>query len=265
MAQWERTHLPMQEMQKMWVWSLDCEDPLEEEMATHSSIFAWEIPWTEEPGRLQSMGSQRDWVTEHEEFVWFVFSPLQEGFDLQVASAFIDNYPPDHITSSLAINEWLNFSIWTKKTNCLCIFNFKDLWPSFLTSELVVSFWELTQKYALELSEWNDGWKQIVQIEEFKTVQSFLFITYPCTFKAPPPMCSYCQNLQISWTSISCQHGQTLPSPGEPGNSSCCFGTLCPTCQGWVALPLSWPLLCTSMWRLTHVELGFHTLLRTHL
>ena len=38
---------------------LGWEDPLEKEMATHSSIFAWKIPWTEEPGRLQSMGSQR--------------------------------------------------------------------------------------------------------------------------------------------------------------------------------------------------------------
>ena len=38
--------------------SLGLEDPLEEEMATHSSSLAWEIPWTEEPGRLQSMGSQ---------------------------------------------------------------------------------------------------------------------------------------------------------------------------------------------------------------
>jgi len=43
-------------MQEMWVRSLDQEYPLEEEMATHSSILAWEIPWTEEPGRLQSMG-----------------------------------------------------------------------------------------------------------------------------------------------------------------------------------------------------------------
>ena len=43
----------------MWVQSLDREDPLEEEMATHSSILAWEIPWTEEPGGLQSMGSKR--------------------------------------------------------------------------------------------------------------------------------------------------------------------------------------------------------------
>ena len=39
--------------------SLGLEDPLKEEMATHSIILAWEIPWTEEPGRLQSMGSQK--------------------------------------------------------------------------------------------------------------------------------------------------------------------------------------------------------------
>ena len=42
-----------------WVCSLGWEDPLEKKMATHSSILAWRIPWTEEPGRLQSTGSQR--------------------------------------------------------------------------------------------------------------------------------------------------------------------------------------------------------------
>ena len=41
------------------VQSLGCEDPLEKEMATHSSTLAWKIPWTKEPGRLESMGSQR--------------------------------------------------------------------------------------------------------------------------------------------------------------------------------------------------------------
>ena len=46
-------------MQKMQVQSLGQEDPLEEEMATHSSILAWEILWTEEPGGLQFMGSQK--------------------------------------------------------------------------------------------------------------------------------------------------------------------------------------------------------------
>ena len=62
-AQCQRIHLPMQKTQ---VWSLGQEDPLEKEMATHSSILAWRIPWREEPARLQSIGSQRvrqDWAT----------------------------------------------------------------------------------------------------------------------------------------------------------------------------------------------------------
>ena len=46
-------------MWETWVQSLGWEDPLEKEMVTHSSTFAWKIPWTEEPGKLQSMGSQR--------------------------------------------------------------------------------------------------------------------------------------------------------------------------------------------------------------
>ena len=50
-------HLPT--MQETQVRSLGREDPLEKEMATHSSTLAWKIPWTEEPGRLQSMESQR--------------------------------------------------------------------------------------------------------------------------------------------------------------------------------------------------------------
>ena len=53
-------------MRETWVPSLGREDPLKKEMAIHSSTIAWKIPWTEEPGRLQSMGSQRvehDWAT----------------------------------------------------------------------------------------------------------------------------------------------------------------------------------------------------------
>ena len=58
-SQWWRIRLPMQETR---VQSLGQEDPLEKEMATHSSILAWEIPWTEKPGRLQSMVSQRSQI-----------------------------------------------------------------------------------------------------------------------------------------------------------------------------------------------------------
>ena len=59
MAQGIKNRLPTQETQENWIQSLYQEDPLEEEMATHSRILAWEIPWAEEPGGLQSKGPQR--------------------------------------------------------------------------------------------------------------------------------------------------------------------------------------------------------------
>ena len=59
MAQWVKSLPATQEIQETWVRSLGGENPLEEGMATHSSILVWEIPGTEEPGGLQSMGSQR--------------------------------------------------------------------------------------------------------------------------------------------------------------------------------------------------------------
>ena len=72
MSLWYRASLVAQRLKRLpalqetWVRSLGWEDPLEKEMATHSSIPAWRIPWREEPGRLQSMRSQRighDWAT----------------------------------------------------------------------------------------------------------------------------------------------------------------------------------------------------------
>ena len=52
--------------QETWVWSLGCEDPLEKGMATHSRIFTWRIPWTEDPGRLYSpWGHRESDVTKH--------------------------------------------------------------------------------------------------------------------------------------------------------------------------------------------------------
>ena len=59
MAQWVKNPPTMQETQEMQFRSLDQNDPLEEGMATHSNILAWRMPWTVEPGRLQSMGLQR--------------------------------------------------------------------------------------------------------------------------------------------------------------------------------------------------------------
>ena len=58
-AQWVKNLPAMQETQDMWIQSLGWEDPLEEEMVTHSNILAWKTPWTEEPGGLQSIRLQR--------------------------------------------------------------------------------------------------------------------------------------------------------------------------------------------------------------
>ena len=58
-------NLPALCLQETLAWSLGCEDPMAKGIATHSSIFAWRIPWTEEPGRLQFMGSQsQTWLRD---------------------------------------------------------------------------------------------------------------------------------------------------------------------------------------------------------
>ena len=69
-------HLPT--MQETWVQSLGLEDPLEKEMAPHSSTLAWKIPWTEEPGGLQSMGLQKSW-TRLSNFTFFLYGPRGEA------------------------------------------------------------------------------------------------------------------------------------------------------------------------------------------
>ena len=63
-------------MRETWVWSLGREDLLEKEIAIHSSTLAWKIPWMEEPGKLQSMGSQRvghDWATSMSCHVMYIY------------------------------------------------------------------------------------------------------------------------------------------------------------------------------------------------
>ena len=82
------------------VWSLGWEDPLEKEMATHSSNLAWRTPWTEEPGGLQSMRSQRvrhDWVTNTQLFFIQLCQSLSiyllKGISLSFKQAHIPPYP----------------------------------------------------------------------------------------------------------------------------------------------------------------------------
>ena len=62
-------------MQETWVQSSSQKDPLEKELATQSSILSWRIPWTEEPGRLQSIGLQR---VRHDVRLTFIFTLLKQ-------------------------------------------------------------------------------------------------------------------------------------------------------------------------------------------
>ena len=77
-------------VQETCIQSLGWEDPLEKRMATHSSIVAWRIPWTEEPGKLQSMGSQRirhDWATNTftlNIFVQLLFNQIKEIYKEEI-------------------------------------------------------------------------------------------------------------------------------------------------------------------------------------
>ena len=65
-------------MWEIWVWSLGWEEPLEKDMATHSSILAWKISWMEEPGRLQSMGSQSG--TQQSDFTFLFLKELSKVY-----------------------------------------------------------------------------------------------------------------------------------------------------------------------------------------
>ena len=78
-VQWVKNPPAMQEMQEMQFLSLGWDDPLEEDMATHSSILAWRIPWTEEPGGVQSIGSQRSDTAEGTEHPCVECGPQQRG------------------------------------------------------------------------------------------------------------------------------------------------------------------------------------------
>ena len=81
-------------MQETWVLSLNWEDFLEEGMATHSSILAWRIPWTEEPGRLQFMESQRvghNRATKHSTSLYLL--SLHKDFKLHICLNYVSCLP----------------------------------------------------------------------------------------------------------------------------------------------------------------------------
>ena len=89
------------EVWETWVWSLGWEDPLEKEMATHSSILVWKIPWMEEPGELQPMGLPRvrhDWTTSLSLYATGLFTEKLYGND---------HLPCDTVQRGTAQRDWL--------------------------------------------------------------------------------------------------------------------------------------------------------------
>ena len=141
MAQQVKNPPAMQETQEIWIRPLGREDTLKKEMATHSSILAWKIPWTEEPGRLQSTELQKTltWKTE------YMAMPL---------------YGLSHIKASksqavLCSGKWVNsnqgtkviFSLWPRTSFTLSVFRLLYIIGTKLpVKQLLQAFWKLQIK-----------------------------------------------------------------------------------------------------------------------
>ena len=134
-------HLPG--IQETRVRSLGREDPLEKEMATHSSTLAWRIPWREEPGRLQSMGLKRvrhDWATSLS--LWF----LVLLFNCSVVSSSLwprglhpcPSLSPRVFSNSYPLSQWCHPTISSSVTSFSCLQSFPAL-GSFLMNWLLAS------------------------------------------------------------------------------------------------------------------------------
>ena len=140
-----------------WVRSLGWEDPLEKEMATHSSILAWGIPWTEEPGRLQSTGSQRvwhDWATS-----------LSLSCDLRLLNAY-SHWQPIFRVNSPSLSLCLFFSVFLCTTMRLTV----QTWTS-KTRQKYYCFQTLDNRHPRTQGPWE---KRHIQDEHTQTCPSFL-------------------------------------------------------------------------------------------
>ena len=134
-------NLPANKTQETQVWSLGQEDPPEKGMATYSSILVWRIPWTEEPGRLWSMESQRvghDWASNtlllktkpspQLAFLWFVIISVPGSLILIHYSLVLKSF---NLATSYFGHEYFSSNLWCEKFS---------LWPWHLKKVVWVGF-----------------------------------------------------------------------------------------------------------------------------
>ena len=143
----ESTFIDRASSVEMQVWSQGGEDPLEEGMATHSSILAWRIPWTEEPGRLQPVGSQRvrhNWacltivVIPYIRSTELIFLVIETLYTLTSISHFLPPRPPRVPATTILLSasvsltfldgsqivQYLSFGVWLISVSIISIFSF---------------------------------------------------------------------------------------------------------------------------------------------
>ena len=148
----------------MWVWSLGWEDSLEKEMATHSNILAWRISWREEPGGLQSMGSQSQiWLKQLSTHTYMQkrkkkkpnqTSSSTENHWSSISKTVINFYP---LSSTAEIEESSSNVCWKSSLfssiKCRCI---SDIWAMiFSLRNLAISAFLFLSALSLSLELWN--------------------------------------------------------------------------------------------------------------
>ena len=129
--------------------SLDKEDPLEKEIAVHSSILAWEIPWTEKPGRLQSMGSQRvgqDFLSQ----IWMIALPCRVFLVLGVFLSLLGIYYATPLWPAKFFLKSQLIVLWEFPCTCFFLVAFKTL--------LIIHFCQ----FIYNVSRWGPLWVHLV-------------------------------------------------------------------------------------------------------
>ena len=167
-----------------WVWSLGQEDPLKKGMANHSSILAWGIPWTEEPWRLQSMGSERfgqEWGTNTSNFNFFVVQ-LLSCVRLLVAPEIAVTQVSLSFTISWSLPK-LMFSELVMSSNHLIlyhplpppVFNL-SLHQGFFSNESIlhIKYWSFSIKPSMNIRNWFSlGLTDLISLQSKRLLRIF--------------------------------------------------------------------------------------------